>query len=103
MPTTTVVNVRKVRGVRPPYDIYIGREARGFARSKWANVFKIGTDGKRAEVIEKYRTHLFDRHDLLAGLGSLRGKRLGCWCAPEACHGDILANLAEQKGGEPTD
>jgi hypothetical protein len=25
----------------------------------------------------------------------LKGKTLGCWCKPEACHGDILAELAD--------
>jgi hypothetical protein len=27
-----------------------------------------------------------------------RGKVLGCWCKPEACHGDVLIELIE---GEP--
>lgn len=26
--------------------------------------------------------------------GGLRGQVLGCWCAPRACHGDVLATLA---------
>lgn len=26
--------------------------------------------------------------------GDLRGETLGCWCAPRACHGDVLATLA---------
>lgn len=30
-----------------------------------------------------------------AELRKLRGKRLGCWCKPEACHADILAELAD--------
>ncbi len=97
---TTVVNVRKVRGVRPAYDIYIGRQERGFRRSKWANPFKIGLDATRAEVIAKYRTYLLARPELLAEIGTLKGKRLGCWCKPAACHGDVLAELAEQEGGE---
>ncbi|MBA3285144.1 MAG: DUF4326 domain-containing protein, partial [Nitrosopumilus sp.] len=25
----------------------------------------------------------------------LRGKTLGCWCRPDACHGDLLAELAD--------
>jgi hypothetical protein len=39
--------------------------------------------------------------DLLARLPELRGKVLGCWCHPEQCHGDTLAELAntEWKGG----
>lgn len=32
------------------------------------------------------------RPDLLAriGGGELTGKALGCWCAPSACHSDVL-------------
>lgn len=30
----------------------------------------------------------------LARVGDLRGEVLGCWCAPRACHGDVLATLA---------
>jgi hypothetical protein len=26
---------------------------------------------------------------------ALRGKTLACWCVPELCHGDILAELAD--------
>lgn len=26
---------------------------------------------------------------------ALRGKNLGCWCKPEACHGDVLIELLE--------
>jgi len=32
---------------------------------------------------------------ILRGLDELRGKRLGCICAPHACHGDVLAELAD--------
>jgi hypothetical protein len=32
--------------------------------------------------------------ELIAALPELRGKRLGCWCAPHPCHGDLLKGLA---------
>lgn len=28
----------------------------------------------------------------------LKGKILGCWCAPLPCHGDTLAELANGEG-----
>ena len=90
--TTTVVHVRD------GYDIYIGR-ANGRAKlkaSKWGNPFRIGRDGTREEVIAKYRAWIQTQPDLLAQVHELRGKRIGCWCSPEACHGDVLAELAEQ-------
>jgi hypothetical protein len=57
----------------------------------WGNPFVIGRDGDRATVIAAYcDQHLPSRPDLLARLGELRGKALGCWCAPLACHADVL-------------
>lgn len=82
--TTHVVHCK-----REPFDVYIGRP------SKWGNPFTIGRDGTRAEVIEKYRGYISHRKDLLSQLGELKGKRLGCFCAPLACHGDVLRELVD--------
>lgn len=83
----TVINCRKQYN----YDIYIGRP------SKWGNPFIIGPDGTRAEVVAKHRAWLVTQPHLLASLHELRGKTLGCWCAPQPCHGDTLAELANQE------
>lgn len=99
--TVAVVNVR----FGEPYDVYIGRgvRSRGLPWSIWANPFKIGPDGDRDEVIEKYRQRLLKYPALLARIGDLRGKVLACWCAPPGgvtvndpliCHGQVLAGLA---------
>ncbi len=62
--------------------------------------FRIDTPKKRhdgmtrAEVMAKYREYLMERPDLLAQVPKLR-KTLACWCAPELCHADILAEVAE--------
>jgi hypothetical protein len=63
----------------------------------WGNPHRLrpgASDQERAEVIAAYERDLQDRPDLLARLGELRGRALGCWCAPRACHGDVLARLA---------
>ena len=80
---------------REPFDVYIGRP------SKWGNPFshKEGTKAKyktktREEAIQKYVEWLIKQEDLLLDIHELKGKILGCWCAPKACHGDILAELA---------
>lgn len=86
--STSVVHVK-----RDPYDVYIGRAMPGFPASAFANPFKVGRDGTRAVCIERYREHLLSRPDLMAQLQQLRGKRLGCWCKPQACHGDVLVEL----------
>lgn len=70
------------------YDIYIGRP------SIWGNPFAIGRDGTRDEVIQKYAAWLMKQPQLLSRIHELRGKVLGCYCKPKACHGDILAYLA---------
>jgi Domain of unknown function (DUF4326) len=96
---TTVVNLRH-EGSR--YDVYIGRGPGGtvprYGRGKWGNPFEVGEDGTREECVEKYEGWLFtERPDLLALIPTeLKGRRLGCTCAPLPCHGDVLARLADE-------
>jgi hypothetical protein len=75
------------RGI-PARAVYIGRG------SKWGNPFRIGSDGDRAAVIAKYERWLADQHQLLRMLDELSGRDLVCFCAPRACHGDVLLRLA---------
>ena len=72
----------------PANAIYIGRG------SKWGNPFRIGPDGDRAAVIGKHERWLRDQHSLLRARDELRGRDLVCFCAPAACHGDLLLRLA---------
>ena len=72
------------------YDVYIGRP------SQWGNPFTIGIDGNRDQVIEKYKDWLNTQPDLLEAIHTLKGKTLGCWCHPKACHGDILVEIANK-------
>jgi hypothetical protein len=76
---------------RAAHDVYIGRP------SKWGNAFVIGRDGTRDEVIARYEAWLLQQPELVGALGELAGKTLGCWCAPAACHGDVLARLANAR------
>ena len=80
-----VVNLRKEK-----YDVYIGRG------SKWGNRFVIGKDGDRDEVIRRYRGWILNYKELLGSLHELKGKVLGCFCKPKACHGDVLAELVNE-------
>lgn len=72
------------------YDVYIGRP------SLWGNPFKIGRDGTRDEVIKKFEGWIRRQPHLLNLLPQLRGKKLGCYCKPKPCHGDILVKLIEE-------
>jgi hypothetical protein len=76
---------------RQSFDVYIGRP------SKWGNPFVLGRDGGRDEVIARYREWLVQQPELMATLSELKGKVLGCWCAPLSCHGDVLAELANEE------
>lgn len=89
---TRVVNVRTEE-----CDVVIHRP------SKWGNVFshKAGTQAlyrvkSREEAIKRYREWLLLQPELLAALPELKGKRLGCVCAPLACHGDVLVEFVER-------
>ena len=69
--------------------VYIGRP------SKWGNPFVIGKDGDRATVIRKHKEWFFSQPSLVASAKTeLRGKNLVCFCAPFACHGDLLCEIA---------
>ena len=74
----------------PRAEVYIGRGGKGVEASAWANPFKIGPDGTREEVIDKFRRYLRDA-PVLKRVMDLEGKVLVCHCGPaEACHGDVL-------------
>lgn len=62
--------------------------------TKWGNPFRIGVDGTRAEVIARYREYLYETGRWMDVQDELKGKDLVCWCAPEACHADVLLELA---------
>ena len=98
----TVVNKRQ--GIPGEY---IGRP------SALGNPFVIGRDGTRDEVIAKYRewlkaelakdfggdipcTRVQDEYYALAKHAASRDLTLVCWCAPQACHGDVLKEFLER-------
>ena len=113
----SVVNC-KVKHIRPQYqnlqewmnddnNVYIGRAGIVFIdkvrfpkqSSPFCNVFKVGKDGTRDDVIKKYRTYITDKlkkePELKKELIKMKGKNLGCWCHPEPCHGDVLLDLID--------
>jgi len=92
-----MVSVVNIRGDKKNCDVYIGRP------SYLGNPFVLGRDGSREAVIAKYRAWLAQkmltdtpqRQEIqrLAALSKKRTLRLGCWCAPLACHGDVIAEV----------
>lgn len=82
-PQCTVVNK-----LEQPFDVYIGRG------SKWGNLFVMRnpSDEERDRVCDLYEDY-FWISGLQSQLKELKGRRLGCYCAPKRCHGDFLAKL----------
>ena len=91
---TTVINIRGIRCL-PPNVAKIDRS------TIFGNPFHIGKDGDREAVIDKYNEwfHLRLRDETFtAAVEALRGKVLGCWCKPLACHGDIISEYLNGEG-----
>lgn len=80
----------------PTDAVYIGRP------SKWGNpwshlphgsaIYKVDT---REQAVEAFKGLIDDAYKREAQK-ELRGKDLVCWCAPLACHGDILLEIANE-------
>lgn len=105
MTQTTVVNIRGLD--RTEYDVYIGRQNKryGLQGSPFANPFKMKnqSEAERERVIAEYEQYLRRTMVVLALCrAQLPGKRLACWCAPKACHGDVLAKVADMSDDEFT-
>lgn len=101
MTPTTVVNLR-----REQFDVYIGRLHscpewfHGFGSDGvFGNPFSVAKEG-RDEALRLFKTYFTARvasdSSFLALVYALRGKRLGCFCAPNACHGDVYVKWLEE-------
>jgi Domain of unknown function (DUF4326) len=93
-PHSSYVVNQKNRPASNVSTVYIGRP------SMFGNPYRIGVDGTREEVIQKYdiwAREMIDMDDeFKAAVKALKGKLLVCWCRPLACHGDALVRLAEE-------
>jgi hypothetical protein len=92
-----VVNIKNKK-----CDVYIGRHQdpeKGF----WGNPFSHSPEtlaefrvATRKEAISKYEQYLLGRPDMIARLHELKHKKLGCFCKPKSCHGDILKKYVDE-------
>ncbi len=85
MQETKVVNLRN-----EAYEVYIGRG------SIFGNPYKIDSHNDRQAVIAKYKEYFYKRvktdYFFKFAVLKLKGKTLGCYCKPLACHGDIIVD-----------
>jgi len=98
-----VISVVSKRGGSKPVPVstirvYVGRP------SPLGNPFEIGRHGSRAEVIEQYDRWLTEREvegevgeelSRLLSIAVSGDLELECWCAPQACHADIIKQWLE--------
>lgn len=107
----SVVNIRKKelnkRGIKDFNEwiarddtVYIGRDMTFFVpgtyASKWENPFNL-KDFSIDDSLELYKLHIkMSPDNLIDQLKELKGKELGCWCAPDKCHGDVLIKLIKK-------
>jgi hypothetical protein len=80
----------------PKDAVYVGRP------TVWGNPYKIGAKRPggimdRDDVIACYRTWIYTQPLYQDAVKRhLKGKDLVCWCAPKACHADILLEIANE-------
>jgi hypothetical protein len=97
-----------VHCMKSPYEIYIGRGKDPVTEEwgEWGNRYshresaseKVIYVDTAEEAVLRYKADLWEQINegrlSMERLASLAGKTLGCWCAPECCHGDVLASAS---------
>lgn len=98
---TKVVNLR-----REAYDVYIGRRGKGQS-GYFGNPFRLNPGESIGATIERYRVYfrkrLCEDPEFKRRVEALRGKRLGCFCKPGFCHGDIIVEWLEAQEAAKSD
>lgn len=71
----------------------------------WGNPIRLRLESDREDVIAAYKRWLWkkmkeDENGFFIKVAALAGRPLKCWCAPKACHGDVLSAAALYARGE---
>ena len=64
--------------------------------SEFGNPFFLDSDGDRDQVCDGYIEYYKHKRSLHVKAKDLKGKVLGCHCAPLRCHGDFLKTIADE-------
>ena len=93
---SNIVNLNEVPDIeqwlQDDKNVYVGRP------SRWGNPHKFNQNNSRQEVVDLFREYALENKTIVESIGELRGKNLGCWCAPSLCHAEVLHQLA---GNQP--
>jgi|APCry1669192806_1035432.scaffolds.fasta_scaffold180394_2 hypothetical protein len=98
---TTVVNIRKKKGKKRPHcDVLIDRTTPFGNRHAIGFCSVCNKVHDRKEAIAEYKKDFYIcltipefRDSVLA----MKGKKLGCWCKPLPCHGDVIVEYLEKE------
>ena len=104
MSNANIVNLNTVKDLKSwlenPNNVYVGRSHCDIAKyskpgySDWGNPWKLSRFKSREQVVHLYKNYVLHTKYLIETVGDLHGKILGCWCAPNTCHAEILHQLA---------
>ncbi len=91
--STKVVNIKN-----DEYDVYIGRESG--QKGYFGNPFMLEKGTEPGSTLDDYTDYFYNRihedEEFKERVESLRGKRLGCFCKPNPCHGDIIKEYLDK-------
>jgi hypothetical protein len=109
LPTVVNVSVRTLRKrgyaslvdwQNDPRHLYIGRfvhHVKGAINSLLANQYSVKKYG-RTTALAMYEQHCRATPLIMQLIASINQyTELGCWCKPEACHGDIILKLYRER------
>lgn len=93
-PKTVVVNMK-----REDCDVYIGRAGKG-QDGFFGNPYRVTRYVDAAQALLSFRLYFLNRiendSEFRRRVIKLQGKRLGCFCKPGACHGDVIVEWIEE-------
>ncbi len=105
------MSTKVVNKYKEEFDVYIGRGS--IYGNEWTHSINTKATfivASRDEAIQCYKDWLTGkrfvnfkqelRSAILESLPNLKGKKLGCYCAPQKCHGDILVDLINEAAVE---
>lgn len=85
---------RAVNVKQENYDVYIGRAGHGQS-GYYGNPIKRNYDERPGSTLARYKKYFDARLQtdplFKERIKALKGLKLGCFCKPNPCHGDIIA------------
>lgn len=95
-----VININKYGNDNDDY-IYVGRPSpfgNPYSSKEKSSAYKVDT---KKEAIQNYRDYILSNLDILDHLISElkinNYNKIGCYCKPSSCHGDVLKDLIKER------